>query len=227
MLGRVDVESPDVFVSGQKWMFLRHPSAGWGVISSLRGRKCVLCTFDGVSSWQVIGYFPDLSQPGLLFELRRHSAVGFVTTDSLLFKYNLNFMHDPDLRTEAERLIRDLETWIAQERWDPVFMSAGVACDRLLLDALLAKQAAGNHLRPPNNGEPDPRKWDLSHRIQEAHRLGVINKDSIQHLQLEVARAFTNLRHAGAAQARVISPSPFDAAGCYAALKNLIEWLSH
>jgi hypothetical protein len=53
-------------------------------------------------------------------------------------------------------------------------------------------------------------------------RFGILNSGSIQHHQLEVARGFVNLHHAGAAQTRDLEIAPSDAMGCYAALKNLL-----
>jgi len=213
-----------LWAKGVPW----HPVQGedWcGFMKSLGDGERSFFTFDGVSLWQCLGYSQKVGSHRLLVELRRQSAVGFITTESLLFQYPLAFMFDDGLRREVEDRIRNIEDWIRQERWDAVIQSTADTCDRLLLDALLRAETAGRRLDSQGRHK-DVRRWHLSHRIEEAIRLGLLKEASPLHFQLQVSRSLGNLHHGGAAQVRPMALHPVDAMGCYAALKNLLDRLS-
>lgn len=137
--------------------------------------------------------------------------------------HDLRFMFDAKLRARVARELHDLAEWANSDRWNLVEREAGNCSDGLLLDALLRQAASGAVLLPHHGSKgpsTDPRTWHHASRIKEACRLNVINEGSTLHHALEIARARSNVRHAGVPEMPHFAPS------CYAAVLELVQHLA-
>lgn len=119
----------------------------------------------------------------------------------------LEFITDPDLRTNLRNDLGAVDRALANSEWKAATILAGSTIEALLLWDILARRgtlytAAVSALianktfdKPPSS---DPEDWSLHHYVEVEAQLGVLKADAAAEVRL--ARRFRNLIHPGRAQ---------------------------
>lgn len=119
----------------------------------------------------------------------------------------LNFIADPDLRTNLRNDIGAINRALVKGEWKAATVLAGSAIEALLLCDLQNRRQAtfpaavtalvANHTfqQQPSS---DPEEWTLHHYVEIEAHLGIIKPDTVTEARL--AKKFRNLIHPGRAQ---------------------------
>src|SRR5260370_2407758 len=120
----------------------------------------------------------------------------------------LNFITDPDLRTNLRNDIGAINRALAHGEWKAATVLAGSAAEALLLwalrqrqasditSAITAARASGNMTSNPDPNDLD--RWNLHECIEVSAELGIIKPNTAK--QTRLAKDFRNFIHPGVAQ---------------------------